>query len=74
MALTKRKIQVIKSELIADAIVDVLEKQGYFDSWVQGDKTEKDGNVYIKWAKVNSSIIALDELRHLIIKEIDEII
>ena len=76
MAITKRKIQFIKSEIIADSIIDVLEKQGYFDLWVLArDRTKiVDGNIYQKFEKVNSSIEALDELRQLILKEINEIV
>jgi len=77
MAFTKGKIQFIKSELIADSIINLLEKQGYFDLWVLArDKTRKDaeGNIYQTYEKVDSSVEALDELRHLILKEINEIV
>ena len=74
MALTRRKIQVIKAELIADSIIYVLQKRGYFDLWEQGEKTETDDAFYTKWRKVNSSIEALDELRQAIFKEINEIV
>ena len=76
MPITKREIQFIKSELIAHSIIDVLAKEGYFDLWVLArDRTKiVDGNVYTKFEKVNSSIEALDELRYLIIKEIEKIV
>ena len=74
MAVTKRKIQFIKSELIADSVIDVLEREGFFDLYEKTSTKIINGDTYFTWEKVKSSIEALDELRRAIIDEIDDIV